>query len=140
MTPTAALPAAGRPRSHKAIGRVKERAAMNRTEASYAQYLDARKRVGEIRDYWFEAVTLKLAHDLRLTVDFFVFTLDRELHAIDTKGAKKVTRKSGDRVTKPRIEEDARAKLLIASRLFPFRFFTAHQDGGQWIEQEIPSA
>ena len=128
------------PTNHKAIGRVKQPGAMNRTEAAYAQHLDAKVMVGEIQSYWFEAITLKLAHDVRLTVDFFILTKDLELHAVDTKGAKKFTRKSGAVAVKARIEEDARIKLACAAAMFPFRFFTAHFSNGNWVEREISAA
>ena len=39
-----------------------KRGEMNRTESEYAAlYLEPRKLAGEIKDYWFERVTLRLA-------------------------------------------------------------------------------
>ena len=54
-----------------ALGRLKS-GQMNKTEAAYAQELEARKNAQELLWYAFEGVTLKLADGCRYTPDFSV--------------------------------------------------------------------
>lgn len=86
---------------------------MNKTEQAYAQILEAQKRNGEIRDWWYEKVTLKLADDTRYTPDFTVIENDGEMRFVETKGGF--------------IREDARVKLAVAAEQFPFRFTRAQK-------------
>lgn len=80
--------------------------------------------------WWiFEAVTLKLAHDCRLTVDFFVMLKDGTLECHDVKGTK------GD---KSYYEEDAIVKLRVAQSMFPFILRMVFKSkSGEWIEKQI---
>ncbi len=80
---------------------------MNKLETRYSLILDARKAAGEIVEYWFEAITLKLAPDCRYTVDFFVQLADGTFEAHETKG---------------RWMDDARVKIKVAADKFPFSF------------------
>lgn len=59
---------------------------MNATEAAYAEILQARKLAGEVIEWWFEAVTFKLASDCRFTSDFAVFLADGTMEFVDAKG------------------------------------------------------
>jgi hypothetical protein len=122
--------------SGKARG-VHKHGEMNRGEAMYSQYLAIRKQAGDIQDFWFEAITLKLAHDTRLTVDFFVMGNDCTLTCVDVKGKTTSKRKDGSRKAKAYTQEDARIKLHVAAKLFPFRFVTAYLDKGTWVEDEV---
>jgi hypothetical protein len=89
---------------------------MNRTEAAYAMQLEALKQAGEVRDYLYEAVTLKLANDTRYTPDFFVVYPDRfECHEV--KGFWR---------------DDARVKIKVAAQRFPWMRFLAIQ----WVNKE----
>jgi hypothetical protein len=45
---------------------------MNKTEAKYALGLEAMKRNGEIRDYYFEGIKLRLGDNCYYTPDFMV--------------------------------------------------------------------
>lgn len=100
---------------------------MNGTEAEYAGKLESRRRAGEIIEYHYEAVTLKLADNTRYTPDFLVMTADGELEIHEVKGGF--------------IREDGWQKLKIAAGMFPFRFFLcqklAKKDGGKWSIREI---
>ncbi len=100
---------------------------MNKTEAEYADALEARKACGEIVWWRYEAITLKLADNTRYTPDFLVMLPDGELQAHETKGGF--------------IREDGWQKLKIAAGLFPFRFFLcqkrAKKDGGDWLIKEV---
>jgi hypothetical protein len=115
----------------------------NRTEAAYDAYLKVREKAGLIAAYWYEPMTLKLAHDTRLTVDFLVLENDMTLTCVDTKGCLVTkSKKTGARREKARVEEDARIKLAFAAKLYPFRFVTAFQsrETGQWVETEVKAA
>lgn len=100
---------------------------MNKTEAEYADALEARKACGEIVWWRYEAITLKLADNTRYTPDFLVMRPDGELQVHETKGSF--------------IREDGWQKLKIAAGLFPFRFFLcqkrAKKDGGDWLIKEV---
>jgi len=109
---------------------------MNKTESAYASHLEARKAIGEIAGYWFEAITVKLGHDCRLTMDFLVQLADGTLELHDTKAGKKTKTKDGQKIT-PLVEDDARVKMSVAAGMFPFGIFTAHKDGDAWVVKEI---
>ncbi len=53
---------------------------MNATESRYADILQARKLSGEIVEWLFESVTLKLAADCRYSPDFMVLHNDGSLN------------------------------------------------------------
>ncbi len=56
---------------------------MNKTEAAYAQRLELLKRAGEILDYMFEPLKLRLADNTFYTPDFLVVRTERlELHEV----------------------------------------------------------
>src|SRR5690348_11605707 len=61
-------------------------AGMNGTERTRAIELEAQKRDGMIREWRFEAVTLKLAPDCRYTPDFYVLNNDGSVTFEETKG------------------------------------------------------
>lgn len=89
---------------------------MNKTEIAYQAGLDLRFRVGEILYYEYEAITLKLGHDLRYTPDFFVLNKAGEVEFHETKGNW--------------IEEDSLVKIKAATSKFPmFRFIMAKREG-----------
>lgn len=111
----------------RALGR-KPAGEMNKTEARYAERLEMLKQQGQVVWYAFEVVTLKLAHDTRLTVDFFVMLANGELQAHDVKGSKRI------------YEEDARVKMQVAARQFPWPFFLAiprGRTGHEWDVTEV---
>lgn len=102
----------------KAVRRAFHRAGeMNKTEAAYAAYLEILKRTGEIADYRFEAVKLRLADKTFYTPDFVVLAPDGVLEMHEVKGF---------------WEEDARVKIKVAAAQFPFRFVAITRDKGNW--------
>jgi hypothetical protein len=111
-----------------AKGRIKK-GEMNKTEAAYDRYLSALKLSGEILWHEFEAITLKLGFDTRLTVDFTVLMPDGTFEFHDTKGHEKI------------IEEDAKVKMRIAATKFPFPFFYVfpipEKQGGGWRKVQV---
>lgn len=87
---------------------------MNKTEALYEDELKRRKLCGDVVAYWFESFTFKLGPDLRYTPDFAVLLRDEtmEFHEV----------KAGTADGKPRMEEDARVKIITAAEHLPFAF------------------
>jgi hypothetical protein len=100
-------------------------ALMNKTEAAYALQLGIRQRLGEIAEFSFEAVKLRLAATTFYTPDFLVILPNREIEMHEVKGF---------------WQDDARVKIKVAARLFPFRFIAIRKlpakDGGGW-EYEV---
>lgn len=87
----------------------------NRLETAYGKRLDVLQRTGEILDYAYERVTLKLAHDCRLTVDWHVIAADGVTEFHECKG--------------PHAWEDSIIKLKVAATQFPhYRFFLVKKD------------
>jgi hypothetical protein len=96
---------------------------MNKTEAKMAQELAIEQAAGAILWWAFEGITLKLAHDCRLTPDFAVLHIDGSMEFRDTKGF---------------MEDDARAKLaMAASKFWMFRFTTYKPAKGDWEIKQI---
>lgn len=86
---------------------------MNRLETAYAEELEAKRFGGIIREWHFQALTLKLANDTRYTPDFFVVAQDGAVECHETKG---------------HMRDDAAVKLKVAARQFPFRFYLIRRD------------
>jgi hypothetical protein len=100
---------------------------MNQLETAYAAHLETRKRLGDILDYKFEALKLRLADKCFLTVDFWVMLADGTLEAHETKGF---------------LEGDAWIKLKWAAKEYWwFRFLLvkklAKKHGGGFSVEEI---
>jgi hypothetical protein len=101
----------------------REPGVMNGLEKKYAAYLDQRKSAGEILDWKFDEITVKLAEfKCRLTVDFWILMADRTIEAHDVKG---------------HWEDDARVKIKVAAdRHWWFTFVAvkaqAKKNGGGW--------
>ena len=91
---------------------------MNKTEARYADCLELMKRAGEIIDWKFEPVKLKLAKRTSYTPDFLVVYPDRfELHEV-----------------KGHWEDDARVKIKVAQKQFPwFQFVAIQWKNKTWV-------
>lgn len=106
-----------------ALGRLKS-GERNKTEASYEKVLQDQLLAGEILWYLFEGMTFRLAKDLRYTPDFVVMKANGELECREVKGAKSI------------FQCDAKAKIKVASELFPIRFVAVFpikkSDGGGW--------
>jgi hypothetical protein len=109
----------------QALGRLKP-GERNKTEAAYEQYLELRRRAGEVLWYRFEGMTFKLAADCRFTPDFVVMLANGELECHEVKGIWR---------------DDAKVKMRLAAEIFPFRFIAIYaktkKDGGGWEIQEF---
>ena len=99
---------------------------MNGTERARAIVLEARKRDGQIRDWRFEQVTLKLAPDCRYTPDFWIVENDGSVTVEETKGFWR---------------DDAKVKIRVAATLFPWlRFVALRLTKGAWQQEEYRAA
>lgn len=100
----------------------------NKTEERYAGHLELLKRAGEIVDYRFQPIKLRLAGNTFYEIDFMVITDVVEM--VDVKGRK------GDRYW---AEEDSKIKIKVASQQYPwFRFvITWPLKGGGWGREEF---
>lgn len=92
---------------------------MNGTEQRRGVELEALKRSGQIADWWFEGLTVKLADDLRYTPDFLIQHRDGSLWLEETKGFWR---------------EDAKAKCRMCAKLYPFplRALVWNRKAGGW--------
>ena len=107
---------------------------MNKTEAAYAEVLDASYRTNAIAWYGFEAITLKLGPDCRWTPDFLVIDMDGYIEFHEVKAG--YVNASGKVVA--RVEDDAAVKLRLAPGQFPFfRFRLAWLYRGTWEWRDI---
>ena len=93
-----------------------ESGTMNKLEARYAEHLELRKRTGEIRAYEFEPMKLRLAKSTFIDVDFLVVLAEGLIELHEVKG---------------HWEDDARVKIKVAARMFPWWRF----QGVQWDKQ-----
>jgi hypothetical protein len=98
------------------------RGTMNKLESRFAEVLEVRRLGGEIAAWWWESMTLKLAQDCRLTVDFMVLMHDGEVRLYETKGF---------------MRDDALVKLKVCAEKVPFRIFLCKYKGMVWTEEEV---
>lgn len=107
-----------------ALGRV--RSGMNKTEAAHAADLEMQKRVGDILDYRFQPLRLKLAPDCTYEPDFLVLLKDKTIEFQEIKGGF--------------ITDDALVKVKVAAQMFPwfaFRLFQYDRRGCK-IKELVP--
>lgn len=99
---------------------------MNGTEKLYAETLEAMRLKGEVAEYLFDAVKLRLADNTFYTPDFFVMTAAGLIEFHEVKGF---------------WEDDARVKIKVAADKYPFRFVAvtkrAKKHGGGWNTEEF---
>jgi hypothetical protein len=109
----------------------------NKVEAAYEAHLELLKRAGEIEDFKFEGIKLRLADNTHFTPDFLVFDADGYVEIHDTKGTTKKARADGTKVAQPWIEEDAKIKLKVVAELFPFKVFAVFKTIEGWQKQQF---
>jgi hypothetical protein len=96
---------------------------MNKLEASYASHLALLKNAGEIHDYKYEPVKLRLAVKTGYTPDFMVIMPDGTIVFHEVKGF---------------WEDDARVKAKVIAEMYPWFFFKAiTRKKSQWITEEF---
>lgn len=95
---------------------------MNKLEAAYAARLESLKLAGEIADYRFECLKLRLADNTFYAPDFMVLKPDGAFEIHEVKG---------------HWEDDARVKIKVAAELYPFKFIAARKQKGAWLFEEF---
>ena len=90
---------------------------MNAAEARYAGVLELRRKAGEVFQWGFETVKLRLAEGAWYTPDFFVEMEDGSLEIHEFKG---------------HWREAARVRIKVAASLYPcFRFIAVQEQKGR---------
>lgn len=99
---------------------------MNKTEAAYAEHLEAKKICGQIAWYIFEGMKFRLADNTFYTPDFMVMLSTGELEAHEVKGF---------------WQDDARVKIKVAAAMYPLPFIAIKKlpkrVGGGWKTEEF---
>lgn len=91
-------------------------------EANYAMWLDAEKARGTIRDWAYEAESLRLGQGAWYKPDFRVVTADGFVEMHETKGFWR---------------EAARVRIKAAAALHPYRFKAIQKDKQGWKIEEF---
>ena len=115
---------------------------MNKAEEAYAAHLR-----GEIADYRFESITLKIGPDCRYTADFSVLAADYTLELHEVKPGTKAKDKDGNvrlnedgtHVVKAFYQDTSMVKVRAAAAAFPWlRFCVAYRLGKDpWNVEEV---
>mgnify|MGYP000603121144 FL=1 len=101
--------------------RVMSQDGMNATEEDYSHVLELRKIAGEISDWKFHAIKLRLAKATFYDTDFMVTLPTGEIEIHEVKG---------------HMEDDAAVKFKVAQTMFPFRFVLAERTKSGWEVRE----
>lgn len=106
----------------QALGRL-PKGEMNKTEQAYSQRLELMKRSGEIIDWKFHPMNMRLAKNTFYEVDFLVLHKDMTIAIHETKGEY--------------TSEKGQMKIKLAAEAMPwFRFYkcikVAEKNGGGW--------
>jgi hypothetical protein len=97
---------------------------MNKTEARFAAILEARKRAGEILDYWYESFNVRLAKKTWFKADFLIMFHSGALEFVDVKGGGPTA-------------DDAQVKIKVAAEMYPrFGWVQERFKGGGWKRTE----
>jgi len=92
---------------------------MNRAERAYAQHLDLLELAGEVRDWRFQPLKLRLAKGTWFTPDFQVILADGIPCLDDVKAVWRRKQADGTRVEKIHSEDDATVKIKVAAEEYP---------------------
>ncbi len=111
----------------QALGRM-AKGEMNRTEAAYADRLNQLKQAGEVLDWKFHPMRVRLACNTYYEVDFLVLHADHTLAIHETKGGY--------------TSEKGQLKIKLVAEVLPyFRMIKATKlpakDGGGWKLEEF---
>ena len=118
---------AERTKRFQALGRM-AKDKMNKTEAAYAAVLEQRKQLGQIIDYKFHPMNVRLAANTFYEVDFLVLGGDMRLAIHEVKGG--FTTEKGQMKIKLCAEALPWFQFLKVSKL-------AKKDGGGWKVEEF---
>lgn len=93
---------------------------LNKTESAYLQFL----KTQDLQWIGVQNITLKLADDTRYTCDFFCIDHDGILHGREVKGTF--------------VRDDAKVKIKVAARMFPWiRFSIVKKVKNGWEHTEV---
>lgn len=96
---------------------------MTKLEEAFGQKLELKLKAGVIRSYGYEQLKLRLAFKTFYTPDFVVLGRDRTITCYEVKGY---------------WEDDARVKIKVAARAFPWMSFVAvTRKRKQWEYEEF---
>ena len=96
---------------------------MNKLETAWSERLAVEQRIGLVREWRFEAVSLKLADGCHYRPDFLVITKDGSVRFDETKGF---------------MREAARVRLRVAASLYPWwTFFLVKRVRGVWQQTQV---
>lgn len=114
----------GGERSGMSIRDTTDQARLNKTERAYWEHLKQSQLLdGCILWIGVQDVTLKLADDTRYTPDFWTFEVGGQFVAREVKGF---------------FREDAKVKIKVAARLFPWaKFLIVRRTKYGWNEEEV---
>jgi hypothetical protein len=104
---------------YEALGRMKA-GKMNKTETHYTEWLERKKQAGEVLEYWFEPMNLRLGDNCFYKIDFLVLMATSKLEVHEVKGY---------------WTDDALVKIKVAADKFPFTFKAYRLIKGQWEER-----
>ena len=90
---------------------------MNKLETRYAGHLDLQKMAGVIKEWWFEAIALRIGQRCFWHPDFLIEFMDGRLELHDTKG---------------HVKDDALVKAKAIAGRFPFPVFHVKWIKGVW--------
>lgn len=108
-----------RHKSNLSVSESTDESKLNKTERAYLAVLRSQRH----QNVRVQAITLKLADDCRLTVDFTYLTKEGEMVFVDVKGWQR---------------EDALIKMKVAARQFPeFRFQIVKKSGIGWAVDDV---
>ena len=112
-----------------ALGRLKQ-GEMNRTERAYYDYLLMLKNRGEIVDFWFESVKLKVASNrCDYLPDFLVLRNNGALEIHEVKGSKAIW------------TDDRKVECKVCADKYPFPLYIVFpipkKNGGGWQFEEM---
>jgi len=106
-------------KGYKALGRLKS-GVMNKTEQKYADLLSLKKQSGEVVEWWFDSINLKIGDNCHYRPDFLVMLSSGELEMHETKGY---------------WTDDALVKIKVAAEKFPFTFRSFRYIKKEWEER-----
>lgn len=89
----------------------KTKGQMNATEEKYYRHLSMLKMAGEITEFWFEPIRMKIANFIcNYTPDFMVLKPDGSVEFHEVKGCKAL------------FMDDSKVKIKVAATKYPFKF------------------
>lgn len=106
---------------------------MTKTEERFAAILAARKAAGEICEFWYESVKLRLADKTWYTADFAIVHVNGMIELVEVKGSAGWNAPNQDM---------SRVKLKVAAEQHWWILFSAEVEipkkkGGGWHREEI---